>query len=117
MSTYTQSFKSDGVIREQICTITADGAALTINPGFQPRRVILYDPASVLKWEWALGMPITDSYKFATGAMTIDTNSAIVVSSKDTETAALLEAGAIEPGVTFSAAALVTGHTLIAYFY
>lgn len=117
MSTYTQSFKSDGVIREQICTITADGTALTINPGFQPRRVVLYDPAAVLKWEWAQGMPTTDSFKFATGAMTVDTGSAIVVASKDTETAALLAAGAIEPGVTFSAAALPNGHTLIAYFY
>ena len=116
MSTATLSFKSDGVLRETIATITADGNPLTLNVGFQPRRVKLYDPASVLIWEWVQGLAAGDTFKFATGATTFDTSSAIVVTSKDTENAAAIAANTIEPGVTFSGAALVNGHTLIAHF-
>lgn len=116
MSTYSISFKTDGVIRYAIAQIAATGAALMINVGFQPRKVRLYDPTSVLIWEWVQGMPLTDTFKFATGAMTVDTGSAIVVNSKDSEGIADQASGIIEPGVTFSAAALVAGHALTAIF-
>jgi hypothetical protein len=116
MSTASVSYKTDGITRGMIATITATGAALAIPLGFQPRRIRLYDPASVIVWEWVQGMPATDSFKFATGALTLDTGSAIVVQSKDSETITDQEGNVYDPGVTFSAAAMVAGHTLLAHF-
>lgn len=116
MSTATFSFQSDGVLREVIATITADGNALTLNVGFQPRKIRLYDPASVIIWEWVQGLAAGDTFKQTSSALTLDTGSAIVVTSKDTENAAAIAAGTIEPGVTFSGTALVSGHTLFAHF-
>lgn len=116
MSTYSLISKSDGVLREVIASIPGTGAALTVNPGFQPRRVILYDDAGVLIWTWVQGLPAGHTFKSAAGGLAVDTGSAIVVTSKDTESAADIAAGNIEPGVTFSATALANGRTLIAVF-
>lgn len=115
MSTATTVFTSDGVIRQQVLSIAADGNALTINLGFQPRRVKLYDPAGVITWEWVQGLPTGDSFKSSASALAVDTTGELTVTSKDAETAAAIAAGTIEPGVTIGATALTAGHTLILY--
>lgn len=116
MSTASLLFKSDGVLRETVATITADGNPLTLTVGYQPRKITLYDVAAGTIWKWVQGLPAGSCFKNAAAGFTVDTTSAIVVTSKDTENAAAIAAGTIMPGVTFSGAALVAGHTLIAHF-
>lgn len=58
---------------------TSDGNAVQINVGFAPLQVDIVDTAGVLLWAWQLGMPATNSIKTATGAVTVDATSAIVV--------------------------------------
>ena len=47
--------------------------------GSRPLLVDITDVAGVLMWEWQLGMPATNSIKTATGAVTVDATSGIVV--------------------------------------
>lgn len=58
---------------------TSAGALVQINVGFAPLQVDIVDTAGVLLWAWQLGMPATNTIKTATGAVTVDTTSAIVV--------------------------------------
>jgi len=61
---------------------TSNGNAVQINCGFQPLKVELTDVTDVILWTWQYGMPATDSVKVVTaGTTTVDTTSAIVVST------------------------------------
>lgn len=60
---------------------SSTGNAVQINVGFQPLMVDITDVTGVLLWSWQLGMPATNSIKTATGAVTIDTASNILVTS------------------------------------
>jgi hypothetical protein len=60
---------------------TSAGALVQINCGFAPLQVDITDVTGVLSWFWTLGLPATNSIKTATAAMTVDTTSAIVVTT------------------------------------
>jgi hypothetical protein len=60
---------------------TSANNPVQINCGFAPLEVDIVDTAGVLLWHWQLGMPATNTVKTATGAVTIDTTSAIVVAT------------------------------------
>lgn len=57
------------------------GNVVQINCGFSPMQVDIVDTAGVLLWHWQLGMPATNTIKTATGAVTVDATSAIVVAT------------------------------------
>lgn len=60
---------------------TSAGNPVQINCGFSPMQVDIVDVTGVLLWHWQLGMPATNSIKTATGAVTVDATSAIVVAT------------------------------------
>ena len=60
---------------------TSDGNVVQINAGFSPMQVDIVDTAGVLLWHWQLGMAATNTIKTATGAVTVDATSAIVVTT------------------------------------
>jgi hypothetical protein len=60
---------------------TSAGNAVQINCGVAPKLVEVTDVTGVLMWRWQLGLPATNTIKTATGAMTVDTTSAIVVTT------------------------------------
>ena len=60
---------------------TSAGNVVQLNVGFQPLKVEITDVTGVLQWTWTLGMPATNTLKTATGAMTVDATSAIVVAT------------------------------------
>jgi hypothetical protein len=60
---------------------SSTGNAVQINVGFAPLQVDIIDVTGVLTWGWMLGIPATNSIKTATAAMTVDTGSAITVTT------------------------------------
>jgi hypothetical protein len=60
---------------------SSTGNPVQINVGFQPLQVDIIDVTGVLTWSWMLGMPLTNSIKTATAAMTVDTTGAITVAT------------------------------------
>jgi hypothetical protein len=61
---------------------TTDGNPVAIPLGFVPQSVEVVDVTDVTKWTWMRGMPATDALKEVTGgAMTVDTTSAVVVTT------------------------------------
>ena len=83
---------------------TGTGDAVVIATGFQPTRVRVIDETDVIIWEWDRGLAATHTIKQVTaGTTTVDTTSAIVVSTD--------LAG--NSTVTLSAALAVSGSNLI----
>jgi hypothetical protein len=60
---------------------TSAGNAVQINTGFAPLQVDITDVTGVLVWHWQLGLPATNTIKQAAAAMSVDTTSAIVVTT------------------------------------
>ena len=57
----------------------SSGTPLTVNIGFSPVYVALFDVTNTKRYEWVQGMASTDSFYLVTGAdPSIDTNSAVV---------------------------------------
>lgn len=61
--------------------ISSTGNAVQVNVGFAPKEVEAIDVTGVLVWRWQLGMPASNSLKTATAAVTVDTGSAITVTT------------------------------------
>lgn len=62
--------------------LTATGALIILPIGFQPTKVEVIDWTGVIKWEWMLGAPATDTLKVVTaGTETADTTSGITVTT------------------------------------
>ena len=68
-----------GAMPDVYGNFTSDGNVVQINCGFRPLHVDVIDTAGVLLWDWQQGMPATNAIKTATGAVTVDTTSAITV--------------------------------------
>lgn len=83
------------------------GALVVIPVGFSPSKVEVIDWTGVIKWEWMIGAPATDTLKVVTaGTETTDATSAIVVTPD-----AAGGAGDV-CFVTLSAALAVSAHNL-----
>lgn len=61
--------------------LSSTGNAVQINCGFSPMQVDIVDATGVLMWHWQIGMAATNTIKTATGAVTVDATSAIVVTT------------------------------------
>jgi hypothetical protein len=61
---------------------TSNGNTIQVNVGFRPLHVRVKNMTDGLQWEWAYGMPATDTLKTtnSTGVVSTDTGSAIVPS-------------------------------------
>lgn len=92
-------------------SFTSDGNATSINVGFNPRVVMIYNATDVVKWEKYQGMAAADAIKtVAAGTMTEDTTSAVLIGA---------DAGLNEPGsgILLSAALCGTGKTIVWYAF
>jgi len=81
---------------------TSAGNAVQINCGFAPKLAEAIDVTGVLTWKWQLGLPATNTLKSSASAMSIDTTSAIVVTTDPAGNAL----------VTLSAALVGSGKTI-----
>lgn len=69
--------------RPMVAGVFTGSGNITILPaGFQPTKIEAIDWTGVVKWEWMLGAPATDSLKVVTaGTETADTGSGITVTT------------------------------------
>ena len=91
--------------------LTATGNIISIPVGFAPMLVRIIDVTGVIVWQWKYGMPATNTLKqVASGALTIDTTSAIVVTP--TPTPQMSNSNGVCT-ITIAAATAVAGHQLL----
>ena len=83
---------------------TGSGNNVQISIGFAAQEIEIFDATDNIRWQWRRGLPATNTIKtVAAGTVTIDTTSAIVVSTD-------LHGKSI---VTFAAAAVPSGKLII----
>jgi hypothetical protein len=91
--TGTVSRFGQGIARGSNGTNTGDGTVLTINLGFRPKRVIIFNETDVITWEKFDTQADANVIKtVAAGTMTKDTTSAIVFNANGFTTSAALNA-------------------------
>jgi len=79
--------KSGGIANISAGGFTGAGAIVTLNLGFVPTKVEVYNFTGVIKWEKHIDMAASSSIKTVTaGTMTSDATSAIVINSDGTVT-------------------------------
>lgn len=100
MATASVSQQSWGVVNSASATVTGDGTAVTIDFGFSPKHVIVFNSTDALRWEKFAGMAAAASIKTVTaGTQTNDTSSAILFNDDGT--------------ITLSAALAASGKALV----
>lgn len=87
MATVTYSARSGGVVNTVVGSFTSDNAAQTLTLGFKPNYVKVINETDTIVWEAFSSSSSTKVLK-TTGvpAVSIDTNSAIVINSDGTVT-------------------------------
>lgn len=83
--TVTATSKSMGITEFSSGSFTGDGGITTINLGFKPRYVKVFNATGVIVWEKFEGMAANTTIKTVTaGTTTTDTTSAILINSDGT---------------------------------
>jgi hypothetical protein len=94
--------QAGGIVNFASGGYTGDGSgSILVSVGFTPRFVKVYDMTDGTIYEWAEGMPATDSIKTTTApAQSVDTNSAVVTNGAivTVTTTGVYPPGTQEPG-------------------
>jgi len=78
MTTYNSQSQTGGVSNYATGAFTSDGTIATVNVGFKPRHMKVFNATDVIIWEKVEGFPANTSVKVVTaGTTTFDTTAAI----------------------------------------
>lgn len=87
MATVTRTKQSDGVVNFCHGSFTSDGAAQSLNLGFNPNVIIVVNETDAIVWEKFQPMVAANSIKTVTaGTQTIDATSQILFNGDGTVT-------------------------------
>jgi hypothetical protein len=82
MATFNATSQAAGVSNFASGSFTSDNTATTVNLGFRPRHVKVFNATDVIVWEKFEGMGATITIKTVTaGTTTADTTTAIVLTA------------------------------------